>query len=444
MGGGARSRRRRRARARRAAAARAARPSCVDVAATRSARARGRGAPRRSGPDGGDLAGRPRSAAGDLVGAVRARDDDPVVAGASIGSSPSGSISISGQLDDLVARAPRAARRAAGACARGRVTIDPHAATTRDELRGERAGSSPLRRSIQRPSSSATSAVSRSPSWYAATGARQPPPIAPRTRAPPRPGARVSASSRAARPAPPRPRAPAARARPGPPRAAARPARSRRPISRGEAEPVEAAGGEHERVEAALARLAQARVDVAAQRLDRRASARAPGAARAGAPTPCRSASPAAARSAPHERVARIVALEVGADREALRCRWRSCPSRSVRRRRCGRASSASSSSLTKTPRSPICAERARAVAVAGGRDRHERDLDARPPERSAASSACVSASRQPRDPSRTSGDPPSRSSSPNRCRTASAYDRAVARRRRPASCAPSAGAGAC
>src|SRR5262245_42409177 len=41
------------------------------------------------------------------------------------------------------------------------------------------------------------------------------------------------------------------------------------PDVRGEAEPIETAGGEHDRVEAALAAFAQTRVDVAAKRLDR-------------------------------------------------------------------------------------------------------------------------------------------------------------------------------
>src|SRR5207253_8776113 len=39
-------------------------------------------------------------------------------------------------------------------------------------------GSSPLSRSSQEPSSAAIKAVSVTPSWYAATGARQPPPTA--------------------------------------------------------------------------------------------------------------------------------------------------------------------------------------------------------------------------------------------------------------------------
>src|SRR5207302_10983632 len=39
-------------------------------------------------------------------------------------------------------------------------------------------GSSPVRRSSHEPSSAAISPVSVTPSWYAATGARQPPPTA--------------------------------------------------------------------------------------------------------------------------------------------------------------------------------------------------------------------------------------------------------------------------
>jgi hypothetical protein len=83
-----------------------------------------------------------------------------------------------------------------------------------------------------------------------------------------------------------------------------------------EAEAVEAARGEHDRVEPALAALAQARVDVSAQRLDRerrleREQLRLPPCGR-GADAHAR---PDLGRAA--ERVARIVALEVCADDEA-------------------------------------------------------------------------------------------------------------------------------
>ena len=103
-----------------------------------------------------------------------------------------------------------------------------------------------------------------------------------------------------------------------------------------EPEPVEPAGREHERVEAALAGLAQARVDVAAQRLDRerrleREQLRAAADRRGADPHPRPELVGA------DERVARVVALEVRADGEALRVASRSCPSPSGRRRRSGR-----------------------------------------------------------------------------------------------------------
>src|ERR687897_2204114 len=53
---------------------------------------------------------------------------------------------------------------------------DPHRASARSSA-ASAAGSFPERRSIQLPSSAATSAVSVVPSWWAATGARHPPPI---------------------------------------------------------------------------------------------------------------------------------------------------------------------------------------------------------------------------------------------------------------------------
>ena len=126
----------------------------------------------------------------------------------------------------------------------------------------------------------------------------------------------------------------------------------RRPISLREPEPVEPAGGEHDRIEPALSKLAQARVDVAAQRLDRerrfereelRATARGRGAdphARpdlAGADNASRGSS--RSRYAPTTRPS--VSVDVMSFAE--------CTATSMRP-----ASSASSISLTKTPRAPI------------------------------------------------------------------------------------------
>ena len=226
-----------------------------------------------------------------------------------------------------------------------------------------------------------------------------------------------------------------------------------------EPEPVEAAGREHDRVEPALARLAQARVDVAAQRLDRerrlereqlRAAAHRRGAdAHAG---PDRVGADSASRGSSRSRYAPTARPSVSVEVMS----FAECTATSMRP-----ASSASSISLTKTPRSPIWPNglvRSRSPAVVIGT---KRDLDARP--RAAPRAACsawVSASLEPREPIRTStGRPPSalrpaqagrptrtrrnadgaddrqrpldpalvvrsyRSSSrPNRCRTASAY----------------------
>ena len=59
---------------------------------------------------------------------------------------------------------------------------------------------------------------------------------------------------------------------------------------------------------------------------------------------------------------------------------------------------------LDEDPARADLAERLRPVAVAGRRDRHERDLHPRPPQpRRTASSACVSASREPREPTLSS-----------------------------------------
>ena len=59
----------------------------------------------------------------------------------------------------------------------GRVTTILHRRERRAAPPRAPPGRRPLRRSIQVPSSAAISAVSVAPSWWAATGARQPPPI---------------------------------------------------------------------------------------------------------------------------------------------------------------------------------------------------------------------------------------------------------------------------
>ena len=144
-----------------------------------------------------------------------------------------------------------------------------------------------------------------------------------------------------------------------------------------EPEPVEAAGGEHDRVEAALAQLPQPRLDVAAHRLDRRATARARAAAPAGAPTRCRCAFPGEARAAP-----------TSASRGSSRSRY--APTTRpvgvgrghVLRRVDGDVDAPGEERLLDlldedAARADL-AERRSAVAVARGRDRDERDLDAR------------------------------------------------------------------
>ena len=135
------------------------------------------------------------------------------------------------------------------------------------------------------------------------------------------------------------------------------------------------------------------------------------------------------------ERVARIVALQVGAHDEAVACRvevmsFAECTATSIRS-----ASSASSISLTNTPRSPICPnglERSRSPAVVIGTN-----AISWPAARttSAASSACVSASREPREPMRTStaGLPPASRLAPRRARTGGGAPRRRPRRRPPA-----------
>ena len=108
------------------------------------------------------------------------------------------------------------------------------------------------------------------------------------------------------------------------------------------------------------------------------ASARARAAARGGARRRCRSACPAGSRL--RRRARREDPRAAGRRRRrVLRCPSRSCPWPSGRRRRSGPRASASSSSLTKTPRAPISPNGPRPVAVARRRDRHERDLDPGP-----------------------------------------------------------------
>ena len=172
----------------------------------------------------------------------------------------------------------------------------------------------------------------------------------------------------------------------------------------GEPEPVEAGRREHDRVEAALAHLAEARVDVAPQRLDRDLGLEREQLARRRD----------GGRADPHpgpelvgaaERVPRVVPRQVGADGQPFGVRRGH-----VLRRVDGRVDAAGEQRLLDLLHEDAAradlAERLRAVAVAGRRDRHDarRRRPAAPRgARPAASSACVSASLLPRLPSRIS-----------------------------------------
>src|SRR6185503_8514826 len=110
-----------------------------------------------------------------LLGPRAARDDDPVVAvevdrlvAERLGRDQ-------GANGDLVPELVEPGDERIGPPVRAR-DDDPHERKGASSA-ATASGSSPCRRSSQRPSSSATSAVSTAPSWYAATGARQPPPI---------------------------------------------------------------------------------------------------------------------------------------------------------------------------------------------------------------------------------------------------------------------------
>ena len=145
----------------------------------------------------------------------------------------------------------------------------------------------------------------------------------------------------------------------------------------GEPEPVEPAGGEHDRVEPALPTLAEARVDVAPHRLDRerrleREQLGAP--PDRGGPDPHPGADPVGSA----QRVTRILARRVRADDEAV-----GVGRRHVLRGVDGDVDPAVEQRLLELLDEDAAladlAERLRAVAVACRRDRDERDLDAGP-----------------------------------------------------------------
>src|SRR5439155_10915376 len=130
----------------------------------------------RARPDRSHLRQLAACSARQLLGTVRARDDHPLVA-----------LDVDWLLErlDLDQRAlddfvpellePRGERARLLTRARD---DDSHDGASARSSSASATGSSPVRRSIQAPSGSATSAVSVRPSWWAAIGARQPPPIA--------------------------------------------------------------------------------------------------------------------------------------------------------------------------------------------------------------------------------------------------------------------------
>ena len=146
-----------------------------------------------------------------------------------------------------------------------------------------------------------------------------------------------------------------------------------------EAEPVEPTGRQHDRVESALASLAEPRVDVSPQGLDRerrleREQLRAP---------------PHRSRSDPHpgpqlagaaQGIPRILPLQVRTDRQPLRI-----GGGHVLRRVHGDVDAPPKQRLLELldedPTRADLPERLRPVAVARGRDRHQGDLNSRPPQ---------------------------------------------------------------
>ena len=267
-------------------------------------------------------------------GPVRARHDHPVVA-LDVDRVVRSARSRSTGTRRPRGPAPRGARRAARPAPRGRVTttFTRRGAASSD---ASATGSSPVRRSTQRPSGSATSAVSVSPSWWAAIGARQPPPIAatqarssldparasPRRRAPPRGAPRRARTWSASAPWPASgssssgskrwPISPPSPSRSRPHAASTTASSPRSPRLRSRVSMFPRSGSIDER------------------RLERE-QLRPPADRRGADPHPGLDPGRAA------ERVPRILARQVRADRRARQRPSRSCPSRSGPRRRCAR-----------------------------------------------------------------------------------------------------------
>ena len=278
----------------------------------------------------------PRPPPRELDGAVRTRDDDPVVA-----------VEVDRAVVDGLDLDQRAEHRLEAFDAqRGEEWFRLRARASDDHAHVRRrrtASARPrLRRDRNRSAARAScrprlrrDAVKRSPSWYAATGARQPPPIT-----------ATQARSISTR----RPRLAVVCSRDEVLLAGAHLQCERalpglrqelvglEPMTDlgSEPEPVETAGREHDRIQPALPALAQTRLDVPAQRLDRerrleREQLRAP--ANRGCPDPHPGPNASRRRTARREDPRARGTHR----RPARRCRSRSCPLRSALRRRCVR-----------------------------------------------------------------------------------------------------------
>ena len=332
--------------------------------------------------------------------AVRARDDDPVVRrDGSTGSSPSGSIRISGQ---RTTSWPSASSRATSgsACDSARVTTILTVRATRARVRARpdrrRCGARATRR--PRPRSAPVSVV---PSWCAATGARQPPPTAAMTARSASTRRRVSSwSARGDEMRLARAHLQRERALRGLGQQLLRVEAKADLVRRGRAGRGRTPRARSRRAPARRASAGACRCCRGAARS--RASARARAVAPSGARTPCRCACPAAIDVAPHSasrgssRATYAPTSRPSGSVDVMS--FAECTATSIR---C--SSSASSSSFTNTPREPISPngfERSRSPAVVIGTSAISipgaRRCDA-------ASSACVSASRLPRLPTRIS-----------------------------------------
>ena len=308
-------------------------PSCEETAGTsrRSpAHAASRPCPgRRQRPSAARL-GR----AGELARRRSGSYDRPSRTPDSTGPSPSGSIAISGHRRPRDRPEPRG--EWAGLLTAARVTTTFTRRTSGEQLAAERVrvvAAPPLDPACRPRRRPARSASRRRGTPRPARGSRRRCAATQARSAATR--RRVSASSAAATSASSPARTWSASA-PWPASGSSSSGSNRRPISRAEPEPVEPARREDDRVEPPLAALAQPGVDVAAERLDRerrleREQLRPPAHRRR--PDPHPGPNPVGAA----ERVPRILARRVGADRRARRCPSRSCPSPSGRRRRSGR-----------------------------------------------------------------------------------------------------------